>query len=149
MTTTEIKAAWNTFKKEAKKEIRFDMSGCCYMNAKQIANGTATIALCSNIEYDEEIEYQRNSNEKVNGYNTWTTEEKKNHENRCLDRIANQEQRKAAYGNKENEAKKKAAEIIISPAFQKLAKAIDLKLADVELVHKWGGLYIYQLRLNY
>lgn len=149
MTANEIKTAWNTFKKEAKKEISFDMTGCCYMNAQQIANGTATITLCNNNDYDLSIERSRSNIERVNGYDTWTVEGKKRNEECELAVIANLEQRKAKYGTKANEAKTKAAEITSSAAFKKLAKAIGIQHFEVEMVHKWETLDAYQLRIHY
>ena len=149
MTTTEIKKAWNNFKKEAKKEISFDLTGCCYMNAKQIANGTATIALCNDIEYDTEIARQRRTIEQVNGYTSWTPEEKKRSEAHSLARIAEYEAEKAAYGTKTNEAQVKAVEITSSAAFIKMAKTIGVHAFELELVKKWEGLNLYQIRIHY
>lgn len=149
MTANEIKTAWNTFKKETKKEISFDMNGCCYMNAKQIANGTATICLCCDIEYDDEIKHHRNSIEKVNGYDTWTDEEKKRNEAHNMEMIAHYEHLKATYGDRANEAGTKAAEITNSAAFNKLAKAIGIQHFEVEFIKKWEGLNAYQIRIHY
>jgi hypothetical protein len=149
MTATEIKAAWNTFKKEAGKEISFDMTGTCYMNAKQIANGTATISLCNDIEYEDDIRYYRSSIERVNGYETWTAEEKEKHEAHEMKCIAACERGKAKYGTKANEAETKAAEILSSKAYKKLADAIGINNAGVEFVAKWAGLNVYQIRISY
>ena len=144
MTTTEIKNAWNTFKKEISKQVGFNMSGCCYMNAKQIANGTATIALCIDSDYDWGIEYHRKEIERVNGLNTWTSEEKKRSEARHLEKIAHYENLKNTYGTRANEAKTKAAEITASAAFQKLAQTIGIKATDWELTKDQ-----YQIRIHY
>lgn len=149
MTPTEIKAAWNIFKKESKKQVSFDMTGCCYMNAKQIANGTATIALCNDIEYDVEIDRSRRDDERVQGYDTWTTEEKARSKARHLELRAGYEAKKAAYGTKANEAQTKATEITSTAAFQKLAKAIGIHAFELELVKKWGDLNLYQVRIHY
>ena len=149
MHANEIKKAWNTFKKEAQKEISFSMSGSCYMNAKQIANGTATITLCSDTEYDACVRSRCEGIEMVNGYTTWTDEEKKNYEARNLEEIRFIEDKKAKYGNKANEANVKAAEIRSSKAFKKLAEAIGITAVNVELVKKWEGLNCYQIRIHY
>ena len=149
MNANEIKKAWNTFKKEAKKELSFSTNGCCYMNAKQIANGTATIFLCCDIEYDKEIAYHRASIAKVNGYDTWTDEEKKRSEEHNLEMIAYYERLKATYGDRPTEAEKKAGEIFFSAAFRKLADAIGIKDTELELVKKWEGLNQYQIRIHY
>ena len=144
MNANEIKKAWNAFKKEIAKEVNFDLTGCCYMNAKQIANGTATITLCNDWEYDIEIQHYRNSIEKVNGYDSWSEEEKKRNEEHNLTRIAYYEARKAEYGTKMNEAYKKTEAIANSKAYQKLAATIGVNDYGVEL--KSG---VYQLRINY
>ena len=149
MTPTEIKKAWNTFKKEIAKEVNFGMTGCCYMNAKQIANGTATICLCCDIEYDVEITRSRATIERVNGYTSWTDEEKKRSEKNSLESIANYENLKATYGNRANEAKTKATEITSTAAFKKLAQAISIQHFETELVKKWEGLNQYQIRIHY
>ena len=149
MTPIEIKTAWNTFKKEAKKQISFDMTSCCYMNAKQIANGTATIAICNDIEYDTEIARQHRTIEQVNGYTSWTPEEKQRSEAHSLARIAEYEADKATYGTKANEAQTKAVEITSSAAFIKMAKTIGVHAFELELVKKWEGMNLYQIRIHY
>lgn len=149
MNTNEIKKAWNTFKKEIAKEISFDLTGCCYMNKKQLETGTATILLCNDIDYDWEIARQRKSIDKVNGYDTWTAEEKKNNEERCMARIRSEEADKAKYGNKANEAETKAAELTGSKAFKKLAEVIGLSTFDLEFITKYEGLNAYQIRIHY
>lgn len=149
MTHTEIKKAWNTFKKEIAKEIDFDLTGCCYMNQKQIENGTATITLCNDIEYDTEVSRLHADIEKINGYSSWTAEEKQRSEKHNLDLIAKQEAKKAAHGTKANEAQAKATEITCSAAFIKMAKAIGVHAFELELVKKWEGLNVYQLRIQY
>lgn len=149
MTANEIKKAWNTFKKEVQKEVNFDMTGACYMNAKQIANSTATISLCNDIEYDVEINRNRKDIERINGLDSWTEKEKKNHEVRSLEDIRYYEAKKATYGTRVNEAQVKATEIINSEAFKKLTKAINIQHTDIEFIKKWEGLNVYQIRIHY
>lgn len=149
MTANEIKNAWNTFKKEIKKELTFDLTGCCYMNAKQIQNGTATICLCNDIEYDNDIAESLSSIERVNGYNAWTAEEKKRSEAKQREYIKFIENQKATYGTKANEAKTKNDAIIASNAYKKLAASIGIHDAELEFVHKWAGLNLYQVRISY
>lgn len=149
MTANEIKKAWNTFKKEVQKEVKFDMTGSCYMNAKQIANGTATILICSDTEYDSEISYQRKNIEKYNNFDNRTDEQKKKHEEEALELIAHYEADKATYGTKANEAEVKSNEIINSEAFKKLTKAINIQHTEVEFIKKWEGLNVYQIRIHY
>lgn len=149
MNATEIKNAWNTFKKEIKKEVSFDMTGDCYMNKKQIENGTATIALCNDIEYDREIAHHMDSIAQVNAYTSWTAEEKKNNENHNMEMIRKYESLKATYGTRSNEAATKFAEITGTKAFKKLAETIGITHTEKELVKKWEGLNIYQIRIHY
>lgn len=144
----EIKAAWNTFKREAKKEISFDLSGCCYMNAKQIQNGTATITLCADTEYDEIISSYRTAIDRVNGYDTWTAKEKKERESYYLDAIEKCETEKATYGTKVNEVNAMTNEIINSAAFKKMTNVIGVHTYATELIKK-DGMNVYQIRIHY
>ena len=149
MTANEIKKAWNTFKKEVQKETNIDLTGCCYMNKKQIENGTATITLVNNIEYNDEIEYQRKSIEKYNNFDNRTDEQKKKHEAECLEVIANFEHRKAAHGTKANEAQTMATQITGSVAFMKLYKAIGITAFELEYAKQYGTFALYQIRIHY
>ena len=148
MKNNEIKTAWNTFKKEAKKELSFGINGCCYMTAKQIAARTATIFLTADWEYDKAIAYHLNSIERVNGYNTWTEEEKKHHEEYELRMVEYYKRLQATYSTPGKEAEAKAEEIRNSKAFQKLSDAIGLKWAELERVNK-DGMHCYQVRIHY
>ena len=149
MTANEIKNAWNRFKKDVAKEVDFDLTGCCYMNKKQIENGTATITLCNDIEYDDEIRNARASIDKVNGYDSWTAEEKQRNESKRLAEIEIYEAKKTAYGTKANEALVKFKQITETKAFKALAETIGTTAAEIELVKKWEGLSVYQLRITY
>ena len=149
MEAKEIKSAWNKFKKDVQKETGIDLTGCCYMNAKQIENRTATICLVNDIDYDREIARERRSIEQVNGYETWTDEEKQSHERRSLESIAFYEARKAEYGTKENEAQVEFDQITNSKAYKVLAEAIGIENVWLELVEKWKGLSCYQIRISY
>lgn len=149
MEANVIKSAWNKFKKDVQKETGIDLTGCCYMTAKQIANRTATICLVNDIPYDREIARERRSIEQVNGYETWTAEEKQNNERRGLEAIAFYEARKAEYGTKENEAQVEFDQITSSNAYKILAEAIGIENVALELVEKWKGLSCYQIRIIY
>ena len=149
MNANEIKTAWNTFKKEVKKEVSFDMTGDCYMNKKQIENGTATICLCNDIEYDREIDRVMKRIAKVNDYDSWTAEEKKNSEIRDMEEVRKYETLKATYGTRSNEAVTKFAEITETKAFKKLTEIIGITRTEKELVKKWEGLSVYQIRIHY
>lgn len=149
MNANEIKNAWNRFKKELAKEVDFDLTGCCYMNKKQLENGTATIALCNDIDYDYEIARERRDIDRVNSYNSWTAEKKQNHERRSLETISGYEARKSSYGTKENEARVKFEQITKTKAYKALVETIGVSLAEIELVKKWEGLSVYQIRIIY
>ena len=142
MTHTEIKNFWSLFKKAIVKEIDFDLTGCCYMNKKQLENGTATITLNNDIPFEIEINRLQASIERINGLDTWTAEEKQRNEKYNLEHIANYEARKAAHGTKINETQNHAEQILSSAAFQKLAKAIGIQ--DTAIEYTKG---IYQLRI--
>ena len=145
MNATEIKKAWNTFKKEIAKEVDFNLTGCCYMTARQINNGTATITLCFNMTYDREIDYHRKAIKRVNSYDTWTPEEKKKNEEHNTERIAYYEALKAKYGTRADEAAAKYEAIANSKAFEKLSECIGIDSYHVELNKD----NCYQLRISY
>lgn len=149
MTANEIKNAWNTFKKEIAKEITLDLTGCCYMNAKQIANCTATITLQSSRSYDDEITYYLREIDRVSG---WGEEQKERIERitgKYREKIADLEARKAAHGTRENEVRADAEQITNSKAFKKLAETIGIKRTDLELNRYSSNLNIYQIRISY
>lgn len=145
MTNTEIKAAWNAFKKEAQKELSFSLTGCCYMTQKQINLGTATVTICCNIPYQTEIRRTLETIERVNGYDTWTAEEKKRSEESNLSVIRELQQREEKYGTVADEAKAKRDELLSSKAFKSLASAIGIRSAELEL----NGENVYQIRISY
>lgn len=61
LTSKEIKKAWETMKKNLKKELKDGQFHEGFvMNATQIANRTATKTVCKACSYDEEIEYIKN-----------------------------------------------------------------------------------------
>ena len=144
MTTNEIKNAWTLFKKEIAKEIDVDLTGCCYMNKKQLENGTATITLGNHLEFDWLIQHSLENIKRVNSYDTWTAEEKQRYEQSEMAIVADFEARKAQHGTKANEIKHNAEQVLNSTAFQKLAKTIGIIGTDVEFNKN-----IYQIRLSY
>jgi hypothetical protein len=149
MTTTEIKSAWNKFKKDVQKETGIDRTGCCYMTAKQIANGTATITLQLTWSYDDEIATRLRD---VEYYSAWDGDNKERGERYAREyreKIANLEARKAAYGTRENEVRSTAEKITSSAAFQKLAAAIGIQNTGIDLGSYNGSLKVYQLRISY
>lgn len=149
MTNEMIKKAWNTFKKEIAKEIDLDLTGCCYMNAKQIENRTATITLQLNWSYDEEIACIARD---VDYYLTWDGDNKERGERYARDyreKIAKIEARKATHGTRENEISADIEKITSSAAFKKLAAAIGIQSTGLDLGSYNKSLKVYQLRINY
>lgn len=149
MTHTEIKNAWNLFKKEIAKEIDFDLTGCCYMNKKQLENGTATITLMLDWSYDDEIAYCLRE---IDHFLSWGEEEKERAERYIKEkreRIADLEAKKAAYGTRENEIRKRYEQITNSAAFKKLAKTIGIFDTALEPSRYSSTRNLYQLRISY
>ena len=149
MTANEIKNAWNTFKKEIAKEIDLDLTGCCYMTAKQIANGTATITLQLDWSYDNEIACLLRDIEKFSAWDGDNKERGERYANEYREKIAGIEARKAVHGTRENEVKSDAEKITSSAAFKKLAEAINLRSYAIEPSRYSSSMNLYQLRISY
>ena len=145
----EIKKAWNTFKKEIANEIDLDLTGCCYMNAKQIANGTATITLDLDWSYDDEIAYYHREIERVSAWDGDDKERGERYARGYSEKISRIEARKAAHGTRENETRNKVEQITNSAAFKKLAATIGIQSTALELGHYSRNLNTYQIRINY
>lgn len=138
MNATEIKAAWNTYKKNSKKELSFYMTGCCSMTAKQIKNGTATMCLCAKVSYEEDIDNWKRQME-------WRKKDRGEiNETYYQCEIRRIEEQREKYGNREGEAAAKYDEIISSKAFRQLAESIGIKATTLEVQG-----YYYYLRINY
>lgn len=149
MTANEIKKAWNTFKKEIAKEIDLDLTGCCYMNQKQIANGTATITLGLDWSYDREIAWY---GRRIAEFSTWDGENKERGEcyiKEYSEKLADLEARKATHGTRENETLSKVEKITSSAAFKKLAATIGIQRTGLDLGKYSSSLNTYQLRISY
>jgi hypothetical protein len=149
MTNEMIKKAWNTFKKEIAKEIDLDLTGCCYMTSKQIANHTATISQQLNWSYDDEIAYYLRETER---FLTWDGDNKERGERYAREyreKIAKLEARKATHGTRENEVNSDIETITSSAAFKKLATAIGIQSTCLDLGSYSKTLKVYQLRINY
>lgn len=149
MTNEMIKKAWNTFKKEIAKEIDLDLTGCCYMTAKQIANGTATITLGLDWSYDDEIACVRRD---IAYFSTWDGDNKERgqrYANEYREKLAKIEARKATHGTRENETSAKAEQITSSAAFKKLASTIGITSTGLDLGSYSKDLHTYQLRICY
>lgn len=122
----EIKKAFEQFKKEVKKElgIKYGFS----MTAKQIKNRTATFCICNTIPYERQIEYSKEVDAKVQGYESWTDEEKRVSHERHLEEIARYEAELAQYGTKENLMKEVTTAIVNSKAFERFQQNIGGKV---------------------
>lgn len=149
MNVNEIKTAWNTFKKEIAKEIEFDLTGCCYMNKKQIENGTATITLMLDWSYDREIDYYLREIERVSKWEGDNKERGERYTRDYREKIAKIEAKKATYGTRENEARYWVEQITSSAAFKKLATAIGIHSTGIELGKYSSSIKSYQVRIHY
>lgn len=146
----EIKKAWNIFKKEIVKE-GVDVSGNCYMTAKQIANRTATILICNNISYEKEIEREYKSLAQVMGYDSWTDEEKAHSKESHDVRVVIYKRNMEKFGTKENELKVTLEQIKNSNAFKKFcvnAEIEDTVTLSTEMKMLYGIGYYY-IRIDY
>lgn len=147
MTDKEIKKAWETMKKDLKKEFK-DVTALQYgftMNAKQIKNRTATFCATSILEYDAEIGQARRSLERVMGYTAWTDEEKAGCKERTERFVASIEAKKAKYGTREKEAGMYLEMIKNSNAFKKFSEAVGQAEMLVEISNEGN----YMIRFVY
>lgn len=142
----EIKKAFEQFKKELKKET--GIFGGFVMNRAQIAKGTATKLVCNTISYEKEIEEVVYYDEKVQGYETWTDEEKARRHTRNLERIAYLNGEIEKYGTKTNFANDEVERIVNSKAFQKFSETAGGVKYGTEIKTEFGVDYIY-LRFYY
>ena len=146
----ETKKAWNIFKKEIVKE-GVNVSGNCYMTSRQIANRTATILVCTNIPYAEEIKRENESLAKVIAYDTWTDAEKARSKEHCNARIAIYNRDMEKFGTKENELKITLEQIKNSNAFKKFCNNAEIedtvKLSTETKVQY--GIGLYYIRIDY
>ena len=141
----DIKKAWNQFKKDIKKE-GIDLTGSCYMTAKQMANRTATILICDNIPYAEEIKYTTAAIQKVCGFDTWTAEEKVRSIKHHTEQIAKYTESLIKYGTKENEHKHTVESILRSKAWNAFTTAVGTQVSTG--YEEKEGRLMY-LRINY
>ena len=149
MEAKEIKSSWNKFKKDVQKETGIDLTGCCYMTAKQIANRTATITLQLAWSYDDEI---ANRLREIESVSNWGEEQKERIEritSKYREQIAALEARKAAHGTRENEVMADFEQITNSKAYKVLAEAIGINYVGIEQTRYSSSLNIYQIRISY
>lgn len=78
LTPAEIKKAWNTFKKELKKEYKNEeqLHTGFVMNGAQIAKRTATYAAIMDTPFDECIARNNKETAKIMSFETWSDESK-------------------------------------------------------------------------
>lgn len=141
---TDIKKAFNQFKKDIKKE-GLDLTGSCYMTAKQIQNRTATILICNNIPYEKEIRDTTLRMQKVLGYDTWTDEEKVRNAKSSTASILKYTQDLMKYGTKDNEFKQTRQFILNSTAWKKFVEAVG---SEVQTIREDKDIGMY-LRILY
>lgn len=141
----DIKKVWNQFKKDIKKE-GLDLTGACYMTARQLANRTATICICNNRPYEKEIEYTAEQMQKMLGYDTWTAEEKVRSAKSSTDSIAHYTKKLMQYGTKENEYKQTVSFILNSKAWQTFTAAIG---TQVTTEYEEKDNFLMYLRINF
>ncbi len=144
MTAEEIKKAWNTFKKNIKKELPEAQYLGYTMSAKQIKNGTATILICNKIPYEDEIARTERSIIQVNGYETWTPEEKARNREYQEARIESYKRDLSRFGTKENELVSISNLIRESKAFKALSETIRVTSTTYDDMQN-----CYYLRINY
>lgn len=143
MTANEIKKAFETFKKEVAKEC--GLKGGFTMSKRQIELRTATMLVNNIISFEEEIKRQEESDERVQGFSTWTEKQKMNHHEYCMENIRFYEDLKAKWGTKANEFSMKKKMLEESKAFAKLQQAIGNITLTTELK---DGMFNY-IRFNY
>jgi len=143
MTDAEIKKAWETMKKELRKELGIE--GGFTMSAKQIGNRTATFLVCNNRPYEEEIRLANKDIEKVMAYTSWTEEEKARSRAYNEERIAHYTAEMEKYGTKENELKVTHEAILNSKAFQKFAGNFETVTTEFETREN----FLYYIRFSY
>lgn len=138
----ENKKAFEQMKKEIKKEL--GISGGFTMNAKQIKNRTATYAICNVIPFEEEIEKLQKTMERIQGYDTWTAEEKERSRQRDMVTMAYYEEELKKYGTKENKAIKVTEQIVNSKAFENFQNEVGKVEWNIEQMD-----ICYYIRFNY
>ena len=115
------KKDFEQFKKAIKKEDKWFDTCAFYMTKRQELLHTATVTLVGNFSYESQIKYYKDSIERVDGYDTWTQEEKDKNREYCLNNIQKYEDRLATYGTPEEEAQVRFEQLKNTNAFKKLA----------------------------
>lgn len=130
MTNLEIKKAWETMKKEIKKEL--GLEGGFTMSQKQINNRTATFLICNATAYEDEIRREKETTERVQSYTSWTAEEKARQKEQADKNTAHYLERLERYGTKENEATATLKQLLNSEAFKRFSGNFEKVAAMIE-----------------
>lgn len=138
----EIKKAFETFKKEIKKEL--GLSGGFTMSAKQIANRTATQIVVADIPFQTFIDQTIREDERIQSYDTWTDAQKARSHEEHIERIRRLGHRLNVYGTPYNMAVRRMCDIAASEAFRKFQENVGQTSLNVEQMN--GAYYI---RFNY
>lgn len=141
----EIKKAFETMKKELKKEL--NISGGFTMSARQIENRTATYLVCNLISYEKEIKYHEDTIERISKSNR-TDADKQRWYDDCNKWVSFWKSEQAKYGTKENFVKVEVERIVNSKAFAKFSEAVGGCKYHVETKTDCGMQFVY-LRFNY
>ena len=137
MTSTEIKKAFEQFKKELKKET--GICGGFVMNAKQIENRTATKLVCNMNSYEREIA----------NYESWINDTVSESNKAYYEKyIAFNREQLAIYGTKMNYIKEEVERITNSKAFEKFSATIGGVKVNTEIKQEYGIEYMH-IRFNY
>lgn len=144
LTPKEIKKAWETMKKNLKKEFADGLFDYGFvMNKTQIANRTATKTVCNTGTIDEEIESQKAFIE--NAVKWYKPEDyeivKKNH----TEYIEYLEACKQEYGTQRNRAEAEKKTLEESQAFAQFKNTV----GDVKVSIEIDSDNFYRLRFNY
>lgn len=142
----EIKKAFETMKKELKKEI--SISGGFTMSAKQIENRTATYCVCNMISYEDEIKYHKAACDRVRSYKNWTDAEKERWISDTEVWVKYFEDCLEKYGTKENFANEMVNKIVNSKAFAKFCETVSGVRYCTEIKNN-SGLTVEYLRFYY
>lgn len=143
----EIKKAFEVFKKEIAKELNFNdwqKSGFT-MSKRQIELRTATYMVNTVPSFEHEIEEIEKRDAKVQGYDTWTDEQKARSHADSIHAIGQYQNLKERYGTKANQLAQTKAEIENSKAFAKLMET----LGEITLTTYQTENYYNYIRFNY
>lgn len=139
MTNAEIKKAWNTFKRQAKKECPELCDYTFVMNAKQIVQRTATI--CLGISDDNDFSDERDRFESY-------LHDKQDFEYviKCIDKIDKDIKK---YGTRENMARQILLNIANSKAFSNFNDSLGGKASVALEINRIGYSNYYYARFSY